>query len=96
MQQRFIMTAFGHDRPGIVADVTQILYENGCNLEDTSMTLLAGQFTLIPRLARSGLPMPSSALPERTGASPSRMPVGTATRGCSACRMAWSTCAPAT
>jgi glycine cleavage system transcriptional repressor len=47
MQQRFIMTAFGHDRPGIVADVTQILYENGCNLEDTSMTLLAGQFTLI-------------------------------------------------
>jgi glycine cleavage system transcriptional repressor len=47
MQQRFIMTAFGHDRPGIVADVTQILYENGCNLEDTSMTLLAGEFTLI-------------------------------------------------
>lgn len=47
MKQRFIMTAFGKDRPGIVADVTQILYENGCNLEDTSMTLLAGEFTLI-------------------------------------------------
>ena len=47
MAQRFIMTAFGKDRPGIVADVTQILFENGCNLEDTSMTLLAGEFTLI-------------------------------------------------
>jgi glycine cleavage system transcriptional repressor len=47
MGQRFIMTAFGQDRPGIVADVTEILYENGCNLEDTSMTLLAGEFTLI-------------------------------------------------
>ena len=47
MGQRFIMTAFGQDRPGIVADVTGILYENGCNLEDTSMTLLAGEFTLI-------------------------------------------------
>jgi glycine cleavage system transcriptional repressor len=47
MGQRFIMTAFGKDRPGIVADVTGILYENGCNLEDTSMTLLAGEFTLI-------------------------------------------------
>ena len=47
MGQRFIMTAFGKDRPGIAADVTQILYENGCNLEDTSMTLLAGEFTLI-------------------------------------------------
>lgn len=47
MAQRFIMTAFGKDRPGIAADVTQILFENGCNLEDTSMTLLAGEFTLI-------------------------------------------------
>ena len=41
------MTAFGKDRPGIVADVTEILFENGCNLEDTSMTLLASEFTLI-------------------------------------------------
>ena len=47
MTQRFIMTAFGKDRPGIAADVTEILFENGCNLEDTSMTLLAGEFTLI-------------------------------------------------
>jgi len=47
MGQRFIMTAFGPDRPGIAADVTEILYENGCNLEETSMTLLAGEFTLI-------------------------------------------------
>ncbi|HSO20332.1 MAG TPA: ACT domain-containing protein [Desulfosarcina sp.] len=39
MAQRFIMTAFGKDRPGIVADVTEILFENGRNLEDTSMTL---------------------------------------------------------
>lgn len=47
MHQRFIMTAFGKDRPGIVADVTRLLYENGCNLEDNSMTLLADEFTLI-------------------------------------------------
>jgi len=47
MTQRFIMTAFGKDRPGIAADVTEVLFENGCNLEDTSMTLLASEFTLI-------------------------------------------------
>jgi glycine cleavage system transcriptional repressor len=47
MGTSYIMTAFGKDRPGIVADVTQILYENGCNLEDSTMTLLAGEFTLI-------------------------------------------------
>lgn len=46
MQTRFIMTAFGKDRPGIVADVTAVLYELGCNLEETSMSLLADEFTL--------------------------------------------------
>lgn len=47
MDQRFIMTAFGQDRPGIAADVTRILYDNGCNLQETTMTLLADEFTLI-------------------------------------------------
>ncbi len=47
MIRRYIMTAFGKDRPGIVADVTRVLFENGCNLEENSMTLLADEFTLI-------------------------------------------------
>jgi len=46
MGTSYIMTAFGKDRPGIVADVSQVLYENGCNLEDSTMTLLADEFTL--------------------------------------------------
>ena len=46
MQNRYIMTAFGKDRPGIVADVTQVLYENNCNLEDTSMSMLSDEFTI--------------------------------------------------
>lgn len=46
MAKRFIMTAFGEDRPGIVADVTRLLYENNCNLEDTTMSMLADEFTL--------------------------------------------------
>ena len=46
MSNRFIMTAFGKDRPGIVADVTCLLFENGCNLEETTMTILADEFTL--------------------------------------------------
>ena len=47
MDKKFIMTAFGKDRPGIVADVSQIIYENGCNLEDSTMTLLEDEFTII-------------------------------------------------
>ncbi|MBW6510960.1 MAG: ACT domain-containing protein [Desulfuromonadaceae bacterium] len=33
MDNRYSMTAFGKDRPGIAADVTGILYENGYNLD---------------------------------------------------------------
>lgn len=46
MSSRFIMTAFGRDRVGIVADVTRLLYENDCNLEDTNMNILADEFSL--------------------------------------------------
>ncbi len=46
MGNRYIMTAFGKDRAGIVADVTRLLYENDCNLEDTTMSMLADEFTL--------------------------------------------------
>ena len=46
MGNRFIMTAFGKDRTGIVADVTRLLFDSDCNLEDTSMSMLADEFTL--------------------------------------------------
>ena len=47
MEKRFIMTAFCKDRPGIVADVTEVIYENGCNLEDSTMTNMLDEFAII-------------------------------------------------
>ncbi len=47
MEKKFIMTAFGKDRPGIVAQIAQIIFENKCNLEDSNMGRLADEFTLI-------------------------------------------------
>ena len=41
------VAAVGADRPGIVAAVTGVLVEHGCNLEDTSMTILRGQFAMM-------------------------------------------------
>ena len=38
------VTVLGHDRPGIIADVTAALAALGGNLEDSSMTLLRGHF----------------------------------------------------
>jgi glycine cleavage system transcriptional repressor len=40
------VTVVGHDRPGIIADVTGALSELGGNLEDSSMTLLRGHFAM--------------------------------------------------
>jgi glycine cleavage system transcriptional repressor len=44
---RFAVSVFGRDRPGIVAAVTGVLAEAGCNLEDTSMTILRGHFAMM-------------------------------------------------
>lgn len=42
-----IITAFGQDRPGIVALMAERLFELGCNIEDTCMTRLRGEFTMM-------------------------------------------------
>jgi predicted amino acid-binding ACT domain protein len=44
---RFAISIFGRDRPGIVAAVTRVLADAGCNLEDTSMTILRGHFAMM-------------------------------------------------
>ncbi len=48
---RVALTAVGADRPGIVAALTGALEELGCNLEDSSMTILGGQFAVLLVLA---------------------------------------------
>jgi glycine cleavage system transcriptional repressor len=44
MTSSLAVTVLGHDRPGIIAEVTGALAELGGNLEDSSMTLLRGHF----------------------------------------------------
>ncbi|MBX7158879.1 MAG: ACT domain-containing protein [Acidimicrobiia bacterium] len=44
---RFTVAAVGADRPGIVAAVSAALVGAGCNLEDSSMTILGGQFAIL-------------------------------------------------
>ncbi len=47
MKKLYLLTAFGKDRPGIVAAVTQALFETGANVEDASMTRLGGEFAIM-------------------------------------------------
>ena len=42
-----IISAVGADRPGMAHAVAQLLFDAGCNIEDTTMTRLSGQFAMI-------------------------------------------------
>jgi glycine cleavage system transcriptional repressor len=44
---RFSLSALGADRPGIVAAVSGALGDAGCNLEDSTMTILQGHFAIL-------------------------------------------------
>jgi glycine cleavage system transcriptional repressor len=43
----FVMSAIGGDRPGIVADLAELIYDCDCNLEDSRMTRLGSEFAVL-------------------------------------------------
>jgi len=45
--KRFVVFTVGRDKPGIVAGISEVLYQLGCNIEDSSMTILRNQFAMI-------------------------------------------------
>lgn len=42
-----VLCALGADRPGLVAEVTRYVKERGCNLEDSRMSILGGEFGML-------------------------------------------------
>lgn len=69
----FAVTVISKDRPGIVADITEVLYRLGCNIEDSSCTMLGGDFAIIlivsheKPFAKARLTDEFKTLQERTG-----------------------------
>jgi glycine cleavage system transcriptional repressor len=47
MRRWVILSAVGRDRPGIVADLAQLVYDCEGNLEDSRMTILGNEFAAI-------------------------------------------------
>jgi glycine cleavage system transcriptional repressor len=47
MKKLIALSAIGKDQPGIVAALSKVLFEKGCNLEDSSMTRLKGDFAIL-------------------------------------------------
>src|ERR1700687_1236536 len=48
------LSAIGRDRPRIVADLPELIYECDCNLEDSSMTILGSEFAVLLLLTGEG------------------------------------------
>ncbi|NVN98971.1 MAG: amino acid-binding protein [Geobacteraceae bacterium] len=69
----FAVTIISKDRPGIVADTTEVLFRLGCNIEDSSCTMLGGDFAMIlivtheKPFSKSRLSDEFRVLQERTG-----------------------------
>ncbi len=42
--KKAIVSVIGHDRPGIIAAVADVLFVSGCNIEDVSQTILQTEF----------------------------------------------------
>jgi glycine cleavage system transcriptional repressor len=47
MSQHAILTAIGPDRPGLVDELSQFIFERGGNIEDSRMVNLRGQFAMM-------------------------------------------------
>ena len=45
------LSAIGKDKTGIVSSISKVLFELGCNIENSTMTLLSGQFAMILLIA---------------------------------------------
>lgn len=42
-----VISALGADHPGLVNDLSRAILEHGCNIEDSRMTVLGGEFAAI-------------------------------------------------
>lgn len=46
-----VLSALGHDRPGIVDQLAKAAAASGCNIEDSRMTVLGGEFAVLMLVA---------------------------------------------
>lgn len=52
-----VISGVGPDQPGIVAAISDILFRYDCNIEDSTMTLLADEFAVILLISADNLAM---------------------------------------
>jgi len=53
MDNFLVISAIGEDRPGIVNSLSEKILENGCNIIDSRMTVLGGEFAIMMMVSGS-------------------------------------------
>lgn len=54
MSTYLVISALGHDRPGIIEQLTRLVVSHHCNIHDTRMTVLGGEFAILLMASGSG------------------------------------------
>ena len=54
MTKYFILLSSGRDRPGIVDDISSLLFDKGANIEDSRMAVMGGCFSSMTLFSCSG------------------------------------------
>lgn len=60
-----VLTVLGHDKIGIIYQVTKVLAENKVNILDISQTILQNFFTMVMMVDLEGCPLKFEELQER-------------------------------
>ncbi|MBI5542945.1 MAG: glycine cleavage system protein R [Deltaproteobacteria bacterium] len=47
MTEYAVLTAIGEDRPGLVNEISKLIHQAGCNIEDSRMAVLGGDFAML-------------------------------------------------
>ncbi len=67
MDQYAVITAVGPDKPGLVDVISKFILDAGCNIEDSRMAVLGGEFAMVILVAGGGDDL--SRLLDGTGAA---------------------------
>lgn len=60
-----IITVIGNDKPGIIYNVSKVLFENTVNIEDISQTILQSYFTMMMLVDLSQMATDFNALKQK-------------------------------
>ncbi len=59
MNKEIVLTLTGHDRVGIVKEITNVLVKNGGNVENSRMARLGGEFVMLALIALDEKDLPA-------------------------------------